>query len=343
MKEMNYKPGISVIIPVYNVENYIGKCIDSVLNQTFQDFEIIIVNDGSTDNSQNVIDELLHSYPEKIRSFKKDNGGLSSARNYALDRAKGEYVTFLDSDDYLDSDYLEVHYKEAMTHNSDMVISGQKKVSEDGSIIKRLKYPVQKNPNTILRRLNISGKIYKRSYIEKHKMRFADGKIYEDDPFNLVMLFLAENLRILDYEGYNQLVRAGSITSKKIDAARMPYAALEKSISYVVENKEKVNDFLVFEYTVMSFFTYFIFQANKKHQYMKKNKNRTSDYSTVEEFIDFSNRMMRTYFPEYNKNPNLNPFLNTDLLALQRLGVFTYSLLNRTNMLKLFAKVYYAF
>ena len=182
MKEMNYKPGISVIIPVYNVENYIGKCIDSVLNQTFQDFEIIIVNDGSTDNSQNVIDELLHSYPEKIRSFQKDNGGLSSARNYALDRAKGEYVTFLDSDDYLDSDYLEVHYKEAMTHNSDMVISGQKKVSEDGSIIKRLKYPVQKNPNTILRRLNISGKIYKRSYIEKHKMRFADGKILERPP-----------------------------------------------------------------------------------------------------------------------------------------------------------------
>lgn len=341
MKEINCKPGISVIIPVYNVENYIGKCIDSVINQTLQDFEIIVVNDGSTDNSQKVIDELVCTYPEKIRSFQKENGGLSSARNYALDRAEGEYVIFLDSDDYLDSDYLEVHYKEAIAHNSDMVISGQKKVSEDGLIIKRLKYPVQKNPDTILRRLNISGKIYKRSYIEKHKMRFADGKIYEDDPFNLVMLFLAENLRILDYEGYNQLVRAGSITSKKIDAARMPYAALEKSISYVVENKENVNDFSVFEYTVMSFFTYFIFQANKKHQYMKRDKNRTSDISTVNEFVTFSKEMICRYFPEYSSNPNIAIFKNKDLELIQRVGVWGFTKLYQTRLLNLFVRIHY--
>lgn len=337
---MEKDPKISVIIPVYNVEKYLEKCVNSVLNQTFKDIEILIVNDGSTDRSQIIIDDLA----EKngcIHAFKKENGGLSSARNYALDRAKGEYVTFLDSDDYLDPDYLEVLYTEAKINSGDMVCSGQKKVAEDGRILAVLTYPIERNPNCILRRLNISGKLYKRAYIEKHSMRFALGKTYEDDPFNLVMLFMAQNFRILKYEGYNQLVREGSITSKKIDATKIPFDALEKSISYVTANKELVNDYEVFEYTVLSFFTYFIFQANKKHMYLKKGVERKSDSEVVISFCDFSRRILNNYMPNYYKNKHVNFFKNRDLQLTQRCGVWLYVKLCRTGMLNLFTGIYY--
>lgn len=338
---MQSNPNVSVIIPVYNVEKFLRKCVESVLNQTLKNIEILIINDGSTDGSQKVIEELEKKYPNKIKAYVKENGGLSSARNYALDMASSEYVTFLDSDDYLDKDYLEKLYFEAKKYDSDMVVSGQRKVAEDGRVLATLSYPIDKNPQCILRRLNISGKIYKREYIEKHHMRFAIGKTYEDDPFNLVMLFMAKNFRILKYEGYNQLVREGSITSKKIKAEKIPYEALEKSISYVTKNREEVNDYSVFEYTVLSFFTYFIFQANKKHMYLKKGEERRSDVSVVLQFCDFSRRILEKYLPAYYKNEHIKIFKHKELQLSQRCGVWLYAKLCRFDLLNIFTKIYY--
>ena len=115
----NRNPKISVIIPVYNVEGFIDRCIKSVVNQTLQDIEIIIVNDGSQDNSELVIKKYLNS--EKIKYFKKENGGLSSARNFGINCANGEYIAFLDSDDYIDSNMYEEMYRLAKKENADMV------------------------------------------------------------------------------------------------------------------------------------------------------------------------------------------------------------------------------
>lgn len=335
------EPAISVIIPVYNVENYLEKCLTSVLNQTFRDIEVLVINDGSTDGSQKVIDYFREKNPSVIKAYKKENGGLSSARNYALKLAKGEYITFLDSDDYLDRDYLEKLYAEAKKHDSDMVCSGQRKVAEDGSVLAVLSYPIDKNPNCVLRRLNISGKIYRREYIEKHHMRFALGKTYEDDPFNLVMLFLAKRFRILKYEGYNQLVREGSITSKKIVEDKIPFKELEKSISYVVANKKDVNNYEIFEYTVLSFFTYFIFQANKSHAYLKKGNERKSDLRVVLKFCNFTVHILKKYMPEYYSNKNVKIFKNKELLLSQRCGVWLYTRLCRGGLLNTFTKLYY--
>lgn len=332
---------ISVIIPVYNVENYLPKCIDSVLSQSFKAFEIIIINDGSTDGSANVIESYKKQYPDIIKAYYKENGGLSSARNYALDIAQSKYITFLDSDDYLDSEYLEILYHTAEKNDSDMVCGGQKKVDKNGKILARLKYPLDKNPNTILRRLNISGKLYRREYIEKYHMRFAEGKTYEDDPFNLFMIFMARNLKLVPYEGYNQLVREGSITSKKILSSKIPYEALEYTIKYVSSHKETCNDYSVFEYTVMSFFAYFIFQANKSHAYLAQGKDRKSDCSAVLEFCDFTLRILKKYMPFYYKNKNLVIWKNTDLLFKQRIGTLGYSVMCRFKVLKLFVRLYY--
>ena len=96
---MDFMPKVSVIIPVYNVENYIEKCLNSVLNQTLKEIEIIIVNDGSKDSSKQKIEKYLEKHENKIIYLEKENGGLSDARNYGIGYAKGEYIAFLDSDD----------------------------------------------------------------------------------------------------------------------------------------------------------------------------------------------------------------------------------------------------
>ena len=111
---------ISVIIPVYNCEKFIEKCLQSLVNQTLTDIEIILVNDGSTDNSQKIIEKFSDT---RIKLINKKNGGQSSARNVGLDVANGEYIGFIDSDDWVDSDFFEKLYNTAKKYNADISIS----------------------------------------------------------------------------------------------------------------------------------------------------------------------------------------------------------------------------
>ena len=113
---------VSVIVPVYNVEKYIRKCLESLVNQTLQDIEILVVNDGSPDNSQKIIDEFVEKYPDKVFSYVKKNGGLGDARNYGIDRARGEFIGFVDSDDWVDEKMYETMYEYAVKERHDIVI-----------------------------------------------------------------------------------------------------------------------------------------------------------------------------------------------------------------------------
>ena len=113
-------PKVSVIIPIYNVEKYLSRCLDSVLNQTFTDFEVICVNDGSTDNSLQIADQYAKK-DTRIKVFTKENGGLSDARNYGMQKSSGEYIYFLDSDDFIHKNLLEICFNLAEQEKSDIV------------------------------------------------------------------------------------------------------------------------------------------------------------------------------------------------------------------------------
>ena len=117
------KPKISVIVPIYNVEEYLEKCLDSLVNQTLKDIEIILINDGSPDNSEAIVKKYLKKYKEKIIYHKKENEGQGIARNYGIKLAKGEFISFVDSDDYIDLTMLEKLYNKAIKENSDIVSS----------------------------------------------------------------------------------------------------------------------------------------------------------------------------------------------------------------------------
>ena len=183
---------ISIIVPVYNVEEYLKQCLDSILEQTFSDYEVILVNDGSTDNSGLICQEYAEK-DSRIRYFEKENGGLSDARNYGIEQAQGEYLTFVDSDDFLDKMHLNVLYTALVSNNVDISIVNYANYQTSNATFYLHTFGeyYEKNYSSeelldnlaILERNDLSfstiwGKLYKRSVFSF--LRFPKGVIGED-------------------------------------------------------------------------------------------------------------------------------------------------------------------
>ncbi len=203
---------VSVIVPVYNVDKYIDKCLKSLVMQTLQEIEIIVVNDGSPDNSQKIIDKYAKKYPEKIKSYITENGGVGSARNFGLTKATGEYIGYVDSDDFVEINMFEELYNKAKKDDLDIVICGSYNVDEktekkQEDIDKR----VFEDPylNAFFGRPAVWNKLYKKSVI--NNIKFRTRKWYEDLDYTLKALSNANKIGYVDKPLYNYLIRPGSI------------------------------------------------------------------------------------------------------------------------------------
>ena len=203
---------VSVIVPVYNVENYLVKCLDSLVNQTLKEIEIIVVNDGSPDNSQKIIDKFVKKYPKKIKSFIKENEGQGSARNLGLKYAKGEYISFVDSDDCIDKEMLEKMYNLAKKDNSDIVICGNKNITMDYNIksIEPVTLFDEANLSILYGKMAVWNKIYKKELIVRNNLQFRNKVWYEDIDFSIILLLNAGKISFLNEPFYNYLERPGS-------------------------------------------------------------------------------------------------------------------------------------
>lgn len=210
---------VSVIVPVYNVQNYLAKCLDSLLSQTLQDIEIIVVNDGSTDGSQAVIDEFVKKNPQKIKAFLKENGGLSDARNFGLNHAGGEFIGFVDSDDYVSAAMFEEMYSLAKKHSAEMVICNLQKIDEHGNVTQKLTQ-IPNMPEKIDLNKHFSvfsdlsyfacNKIFKRELFGNKK--FKKGVHFEDIQLIPQLLLECKTLAQTQNFHYNYLERSDSIT-----------------------------------------------------------------------------------------------------------------------------------
>ena len=174
---------VSIIVPVYNVERYVDRCLNSLVKQTLKDIEIIIVNDGSTDNSKKEMEKYLEV--NNIKYFEKTNGGLSSARNFGMKYATGEYIAFLDSDDYVEKNMYEEMYNLAKQEDADMVECDFVWEWEDTGEIKKDKRRNYKNRKEMIRRPRVVAwnKLIKTEIIKQSGIKFPDGLIYEDLEF----------------------------------------------------------------------------------------------------------------------------------------------------------------
>ena len=232
-------PKLSIVIPLYNVEDYIERCLESIKKQTFKDYEVIIVNDGTKDNSM----EIVKKYPYTIINQK--NQGLSMARNNAVKKATGEYLIFLDSDDYWDKDLLK-EINKSLDNDPDLVRFQIKQVDEKNNNIyyseegfkglngeaafnKIVKYHFVENAWAYC---------IKRKYWLENKFKFARGKIHEDFGLMPLVIIKANNVNSIEYTGYNYFQRTNSImnntdyekTKRKVEDFYSHYKWLKEEI-----------------------------------------------------------------------------------------------------------------
>ena len=202
---------VSIIVPVYNVYKYLDKCLKSLVNQTLKDIEIIVVNDGSPDNSQDIIDKYVKEYPDKIKSFVKENGGQGSARNFGIKKASGEYIGYVDSDDFVREDMYQLLYNKAKSENLDICICANYIAYEDSSklICEDNYYVINDNKeNAFFGKLAVWNKIYKKSIVEN--LSFRSMVWYEDVDFTVSALEKAKKIGYVDDALYYYLYREGS-------------------------------------------------------------------------------------------------------------------------------------
>ncbi|WP_434980791.1 glycosyltransferase family 2 protein [Daejeonia sp. YH14] len=261
---------VSVIVPVFNVEHYLEKCLLSLVNQTLQDIEILVVNDGSTDGSQSVAESVAEKYPQKIRCFMKENGGLSDARNFGLDHAEGEFIGFVDSDDYVSEKMFEEMYFLAKKHQADMVICNLQKVDEHGNISQKLvQIPQMPEKIDLAKHFSVfsdlsyfaCNKLFHRSLF--HNRRFKKGVHFEDIQLIPQLLLQCRTVAQTQQFHYQYLERADSIskthTEKGLDILKAVEDVEEAfSQSAYSDRKAELKNFQILE-GVYTFLAYLAF------------------------------------------------------------------------------------
>ena len=239
---------LSVIIPAYNVEKYIERCINSVLNQYLKNIEIIVIDDGSKDKTSDIC--LKISENNKNIIYKKvQNGGCSAARNLGVSMAKGKYIAFLDSDDWVDSDMYINMIEEAEKNQADIVICGFKKLDENKNLLSTVKIPKRNNKNEYIDCTtewfaSPCNKIYKRDLLEKNNIRFLLN-IYtgEDMFFNFISFFYSKDIISLDEPYYNYFMNQNSVSNNYKNRTDI-YIVIRELISFYKRNgvyKENIN------------------------------------------------------------------------------------------------------
>lgn len=241
---------ISIIVPIYNVEKCLRRCIDSILNQTFKDFELILVNDGSTDKCEEICDEYAKK-DNRIIVIHKENGGLSSARNAGLDIAKGKYIGFVDSDDYIHSEMYSTLKYELEKNDSDIVICGYKDIFDleaNFYEVLNLNYRVENYNsfecikgiyhNNKVNFIVAWNKLYKRELF--NKIRYPINRIYEDAFIAPELIYKSKKISFIDNKYYYYYIREDSITRSKFSMKNIDeiYLRVER-IKFLKRIREK--------------------------------------------------------------------------------------------------------
>ena len=242
----------SIIVPVYNSEKYLNKCFESIINQTNQDFELLIINDGSPDNSQEIISRYQNKYPSKIRSFIKENGGLSDARNYGVAKAIGEYIVFVDSDDFINTKLLE-HLEMCIKKDYPDVIGynfvDMNQNYEQTSITTR---PHKSNISgeEAISELVLSkqyfepawGFAYNLNYWNSNKFEYIKGLLHEDFALTPLVLVKASKVSFIDFDGYYYIKTSNSITRNlSIEKEQKLANDLLKGFDFLNTEIQKIN------------------------------------------------------------------------------------------------------
>ncbi len=283
----NEKKLVTVIIPCYNIEDYVKKCIDSILFQSYKNLEIIIVDDGSTDNTSKIID----SYDDKrIRIIHQENAGLSGARNTGIENAKGEYICFIDGDDFIHENYVKKMMNIAEAENADVVACGFFGVDKNGNVKKNNivnSQMVMSGLEAMVDYLNTRNigysmawnKLYKTSLFKENKITYPYGRLHEDEHVIYKLYYFSQKIVVIPDHLYFYIKRDDSIMGKKYSAKR-----LEDALSHIEEVKEFMKMHSLPGYIMEHLIAY---EINMKKYLLKLIVNNKIKTARKREIIDF--------------------------------------------------------
>ena len=313
-------PKVSVIVPFYNVEKYIEKCLSSLINQTLEEIEIILVNDGSQDDSEKIVKQFQEKYPNKVKYYEKPNGGLGDARNFGINYATGEYIAFLDSDDYIEPTMYEEMYEKAKQENADMVECDfwweypDKKREDIGTTYSNQKEMLYKARVVAWNKLTKT-EIYK-NYPEA---RFSVGLRYEDvEGFYKILPYINKTASVRKcFIHYIQ--RPGSISNTQNKRNEEIFAVLDNVIAYYKEKGlydefEQELEYIYARYLLCSSFLRIVKIKDKaiKKELLKKTWNN-----------------LNTKFPNWKQNKILNENKNMKNLYIKSVNKTTFNIYSK--------------
>lgn len=336
---------ISVIIPIYNVEKYLPQCLESVINQTYRNLEVICINDGSPDNSLEILEEYKKK-DSRIKVINQQNQGLAGARNTGLDIACGEFIFFLDSDDWLPLNAIELLYNKQKEEKADIVIGGRSTITfkkeleflpkDYGRTLTFEEY-IEKSFKDSNFRAVAWGKLYKREIIQKNKLYFPKGLLYEDLLFVMKYLYYSNKIVILSKDIYNYRYNrensiVNSINIKDIDCLKnvdeLERFFIEKKFKEILEKDYYVK--YIMEWIIYATIGKF-FKKSIEYKFFKKyiielKKNKI--------FIKYTRMYLKLFFTEtckmkliFIRNKVYLYLINSNKLYLSYLYILIYRII----------------
>ncbi len=311
------KPKVTVIVPAYNSEKYIQKCIDTVKEQTFKDYEMLIINDGSTDNTLKIIEENSKVY-NWLRVITIENHGQGYARNLGIREAKGDYILFLDSDDLLSPETLELTVKRIESDKSDLVFFDWIRYYEDTGIYKKAKTKeffdediLEGNETMKLLTLKVYftvSNLYSKKFLIDNNVKYGEGYLYEDTTFLVSVAVHADKISIIKEPMYTVVTNSTSVTKRSYDTTKHAdgfLKAVEECLSILNKSKYKPEEYYnYFVYAITRFIVYYTDRTPKKYKSVFLRK-----------FVDLFSKQVIDYSQNKGKCKILEEIVNRGIYA----------------------------
>ena len=327
---------LSIVAAIYNLEKYLPRCLDALVNQTLQEIEILCVDDGSTDSAPQIVDEYAKKYPKKIKAFHKENGGEFTARNYGLERAKGEYVTFIDVDDYVELDWAEKIYTAAKENDADLAVCAFERIDLDTNKVTstdmtgfgRCVKEVNKNDDFVAF-INPApwNKAYKRECIKD--IRFLPFRGFNDAMFLTTSFTRIKKIAFVPDVLYHYYLRSDSQihSVNEQDVKNLKKYLLEVKDFYKKSGKYEELKYILDMMAFLHLGTSVMYRASYDPKIdIKKMTKETIQY-------------LNNNFPTWRKNPFLT-FKYSIKKGFKHVGLWGVSLLYKWNMPMVYIKMY---
>lgn len=311
---------VSVIVPAYNAEAYLEKCLDSLVSQTLSEIEIVVVDDGSTDGTADILEEYRAEFPEKIVPLHKQNGGQASARNLALEHCQGEYVGYMDSDDYACADMFEKLYARAKETEADLVVCNHFNVVGDKT--KNVPYGSYQTPRDMFQGVLVSpwNKFFLRETLLRSGVIFPEGYIYEDTAWFMELIPFIKSMAQVDEALLYHLIRENStMTAQQNYRTAQIFPVMQHVLDFYRERElfSEYRDELEFFYVRILLCSSLRRISHVKDRKLKKQLlHRTLDE-------------IRANFPKYKKNRLLRGKMKFYIRSMNRATIRWYAMIFR--------------